>query len=439
MLDRSVQLISALSEAIMNQDAEPEYMEMLKKEKIRALCKIGWNPEEKIYSYKKGRYEYFKINVPIQKSSKDKDLLIHEAYRHYFGDEANKRNLTVKECFELQMQIFDSAIYKEARSAESASIYRHNFNKFFVDYPSNVENPSAKEPLGSKPISSLKKGYIHQYLESLVNDFHLNRNGLGDAKTALSKAFIYASNNDIIELNPLINVNTSDIITFEDNTHTVEAYPVEDIIRLLDVMTDEEVLSSFRKGSLAREAAAALCLETQLSVRAGETRAFRVSDICFEPGRESIRIHSFIRKTRDRTGETIYQYRTVTKSKSRDGDRTPGLSDFAVSILRDTIARHPDDEYVFSSNGKPLPVNTLSLWLRKFCKIAGVEYRRPHSLRSSAISELNDGNIGRGRIQHTAGHLDPETTNRYIDHTKSSEITREEASRIYPKPSRFKA
>ncbi len=77
-------------------------------------------------------------------------------------------------------------------------------------------------------------------------------------------------------------------------------------------------------------------------------------------------------------------------------------------------------------------------WLKKFCAIAGVEYRRPHCLRSSAISELNDSNIGKGRIQHTAGHLDPETTNRYIDHSKADEITPEEANRIYPKPSKYK-
>ncbi len=203
-------------------------------------------------------------------------------------------------------------------------------------------------------------------------------------------------------------------------------------------MTDETVLSSYRKGSLAREAAAALCLETQLSVRDGETRAFKVSDICFEPGQESIRIHAFIRKSKDADGKTVYQYHPVTKSKSRDGDRSPGLSDFAISILLDTLARHSDDKYVFSSNGKPLPVNTLSKWLRRFCDKTGVEYRRPHCLRSSAISELNDSNIGKGRIQHTAGHLNPETTNRYIDQTKSSEITCEEANRIYPKPSKYK-
>lgn len=438
MNNHSPQLIYALSEAILNTDAGPEYAELLKREKLRTLSKVDWSPEEKIYAYKKGDKTYFKINTPVQKSSKNKDVLIQAAFENYFPEAIAKNSITVSDCFELQMKLFDTAILKEARSEETASIYRRDFYRFFVDYPANVEDPSSKEPLGSKPISSLKKSYIHQYLENLVNDFHLNRDSLRNAKTALSKAFIYATNNDIIELNPLSNITTSDIITFEEKTSIIEAYPAEDLVRLLDVMTDEAVLSSYRKGTLAREAAAALCLETQLSIRAGETRAFKVSDICLDPGKESISIHSFIRDRRNKDDKDVYQYRPVTKSRSRNGDRNPGLSDFAISIISDTIARHPDDEYLFSSNGHPLPVNTLPKWLRKFCAIAGVKYRRPHCLRSSAISELNDGNIGKGRIQHTAGHLNPETTNRYIDHTKSSEITREEANRIYPKPSKFK-
>lgn len=345
--------------------------------------------------------------------------------------------MTVRECFEAQMERFDTLATKEARSKESSVIYRQKFKKFCDDYPANVKEPIGKCNIADKMIREISRSELHQYFENITTDFHLSRSGLRDAKTALSKAYQYAINNDIVASNLVEAVDTSDIYTFDENVRNMEAYTDDEVQKLLDIMTDETVLSSYRKNSLAREAAAALCYETQVTVRAGETRALRVSDVCLDEGSESVKITSFIRRSRDENGKRCFEYRPVTKAKSRKGDRTPALSDFAKQIIVESINRHPDDEYVFSSNGKQLPENCLAQWLRKFCTIAGVEYRRPHCLRCTTITALNSGGINKTRMQHSAGQLCPTTTDRYIDASRSTDITKEEANRIFQKPTNY--
>lgn len=160
--------------------------------------------------------------------------------------------------------------------------------------------------------------------------------------------------------------------------------------------------------------------------------------MCFDEDSPSINIHAFIRRTRDSDGKRLYEYNPVTKAKKRKGDRSPGLSDFAMSIIRQQIERHPNSEYLFcNSTGGPLAENALQQWLKRFCAIAGVEYKRPHCLRCTAITTMASSSIDRTRIQHAAGHLTPAMTDYYIDASISDEITAEEATRVFLKPRNF--
>ena len=114
------------------------------------------------------------------------------------------------------------------------------------------------------------------------------------------------------------------------------------------------------------------------------------------------------------------------------GNRTPSLCDFVVEILKKQRASSPEDAvYIFESKGKPLAENTLNQWLRKFCEIAKVEYLPSHCIRFYAVTVLNEHGIDRNRIQHTAGHCCPSTTEHYIRVARSNELTKQEANVVY--------
>ena len=197
-------------------------------------------------------------------------------------------------------------------------------------------------------------------------------------------------------------------------------------------MTDEKVLSKYRKGSLAYVAARALCLAFCAPLRNGEIRSLKWSDVDFTEGAENVFVHSQMRRFTDENGKQKYLYGSKTKAKKLKGSRTPSLCDFAVEILKKQRKDSRGDAvYIFESKGKPLAENTLNQWLRKFCEIAGVAYMPSHCIRFYAVTALNEHGINRNRIQHTAGHCCPSTTEHYIRVSRSDDLTKWEANAVY--------
>lgn len=388
-------------------------MKMLIEEYEKALNEIGWNPDEKIKITRRGEY---KTSSPFQCCLKNRVAVLKRAYDYFYSG----KNMTLEACFEKSMERFGKLIKGEVRSTESSYIYRNNFKRFFGKYE-----------ISKKPISQIKASMIHEHLEDICMEQKLSADGLSDAKTVLGKAFSYAYNHDIITNNLMVGINTSDIVTREVNNDD-RVYTVEERDKLLTVMTDEKVLSRYRKGSLAYVAARALCLAFCAPLRNGEIRSLKWSDVDFTEGSESIFVHSQIRRFTDENGRQKYIYGSKTKAKKRKGNRTPSLCDFVVEILKKQRASSPEDAvYIFESKGKPLAENTLNQWLRKFCEIAKVEYLPSHCIRFYAVTALNEHGIDRNRIQHTAGHCCPSTTDHYIRVARSNELTKREANTVY--------
>lgn len=388
-------------------------MIMLIEEYEKALNEIGWNPDEKIKITKRGEY---KTSSPFQCCLKNRVAVLKRAYDYFYCG----KNITLEACFEKSMERFGKLITGEVRSTESAYIYRNNFKRFFGRYE-----------ISKKPICQIKASTIHEHLEDICMEQKLSSDGLADAKTVLGKAFNYAYNHDIITNNLMVGINTSDIVTREVNNDD-RVYTVEERDKLLSVMTDEKVLSKYRKGSLAYVAARALCLAFCAPLRNGEIRSLQWSDVDFTEGSESIFVHSQIRRFTDENGRQKYIYGSKTKAKKKKGNRTPSLCDFVVEILKEQRKDSREDAvYIFESKGKPLAENTLNDWLRRFCKIAKVEYLPSHCIRFYAVTALNEHGIDRNRIQHTAGHCCPSTTEHYIRVARSNELTKQEANTVY--------
>ncbi len=388
-------------------------MKMLISEYEKALVEIGWNPDEKIKITKRGEY---KTSSPFQCCLKNRVAVLKRAYDYFYCG----KSITLEACFEKSMERFEKLIDGEVRSTESAYIYRNNFKRFFGKYE-----------IAKKPICQIKASTIHEHLEDICMEQKLSADGLSDAKTVLGKAFAYAYNHDIITNNLMVGINTSDIVTREVNNDD-RVYTVEERDKLLAVMTDEKVLSKYRKGSLSYVAARALCLAFCAPLRNGEIRSLKWSDVDFTEGAENIFVHSQMRRFTDENGKQKYLYGSKTKAKKLKGNRTPSLCDFVVEILKKQREDSREDAvYIFESKGKPLAENTLNQWLRKFCEIAGVAYMPSHCIRFYAVTALNEHGINRNRIQHTAGHCCPSTTEHYIRVSRSDDLTKWEANAVY--------
>lgn len=407
-------LIAGLEDEIIffKDNIQNPTMEMLIHEYEKALREVGWDPDKKISITKRGEY---KTSSPIQICLKDRVKVLKRMYEYFYG-----KSITLEECFDKSMERFDKLVKGEARSTESAKNYRSNFNRFVRKYK-----------ISKMPISKIKTSMIYEHLEDICMEQKLSVSGLRDARTVLSKAFNYAFNHDIITRNVMDGISTSDIVTREVNNDE-RVYTVEEREKLLSVMTDEKILSKYRKSSLACVSARALCLAFCAPLRNGEIRSLKWDDVDFTEGQENIFVHSQIRRFTDEKGRQKYLYGNLTKAKKRKGNRSPALCDFAVEILKKQRKDSPENAvYIFESNGKPLAENTLNQWLRRFCEIAGVEYLPSHSIRFFAVTVLNANGIDKARIQHSAGHCCPSTTEHYIRNARADELTKEEVNRVY--------
>lgn len=408
-------LIEALEREIivLRDDILSPKINMLVEEYEQALKEAGWDPEQKIKITKRGEY---KISSPFQCCLNERIKVLKRVYDYYY----HNIDITLEECFDKAMERFDKLVNGNARSTESAKNYRSNFNRFVRKYA-----------IAQKPIRQIKASALHEHLEDIAMEQELSVAGLRDARTVLYKAFAYAYNNDIITNNVMDGLSTGDIVTKEINNDE-RVYTEEERDKLLKVMTDETVLSQYRKSSLAYVAARALCLAFCAPLRNGEIRSLKWEDVDFTEGDESIFIHSQIRRFTDNNGRQKYIYGTKTKAKKRKGNRTPALCDFAVAILKKQRENSLEDAvYIFESNGKPLAENTLNQWLKRFCNIAGIEYLPSHSIRFYAVTTMNAYGIDKARIQHTAGHCCVSTTEHYIRNERANELTKTEANMVY--------
>lgn len=393
-------LITALNNVIINWDKESAEIKMLKREYEQALRQAGFDPTKDIYETKRGEY---KTRKPIQVCLKNRTKVLQRIYQYYYGD---TENATVQFCFDQAMKQFEKQVALEQRSTTSARNYRSNWARFVANYP-----------IAQMPISKVKKVTLHEHYEQIVFDHHLSRAGLNDAKILFNKAFEWAVNHDIIDINMAAAVATKDIICRRvDNADKV--------------YTDEErdkLLALFEKDD--HVASKALSLMFCLCVRSGEIRALKWTDVDLE--NRTIYIHSQISRSHNAAGKNIYIEKPYTKNKSASGDRIQPLSDRAYQILKEQHKNNPFGTYVFEYGGHLLNGNMLNKRLKKICEQANIPYLPSHSIRFWSVTRMDAADVPAAVMQYMAGHKDPQTTDHYKRVSRLKGISSDMANQLY--------
>lgn len=86
----------------------------------------------------------------------------------------------------------------------------------------------------------------------------------------------------------------------------------------------------------------------------------------------------------------------------------------AITVYLNTPERWPSDYLLANYRGDPLTVGGINKAHHRWCKQAGVRYRKPHYIRSTAASEWYRAGFAPQQVQSGMGHEDFETTKIYI-------------------------
>ena len=267
-------------------------------------------------------------------------------------------------------------------------------------YIVRIEADWTKFYLGSDiigiPIRKLDKIKLDEFLHRLIKDNNMTKNCYYNATVIIRQALDYAVDLGIISTNPMTLVKIDGRRMFRkvqkkpDETQVFSLTEYHDLIEI----AKEDFETTKSKHPLAP---LAFIFQMQTGIRLGEVCTVKYSDI------EKTNYIHIQRMLRDNNGEV------VEHTKTNCGDRLVPLTDLAKEVI-EMSKKKSGGVYIFSEGPECIPKHAITNLYRKYCNMAGINFRSSHKSRKTYISALIDANVNINTIRKIVGHADERTT-----------------------------
>ena len=165
-----------------------------------------------------------------------------------------------------------------------------------------------------------------------------------------------------------------------------------------------------------------ILLEMSCGFRQGELTALRWEDY----KGKYVNVSGQERREKDANGK--YQiYVEHGAAKTENAIRMVPLSPLAIRTFNSLKEISGNSHYIFSyPDGKRIQSQAIYKRLKTVCKTLDIQYKSPHKLRKTFVSECINSNMPVQTIQKVVGHSEPNTTLRYytFNTLKEDEISR---------------
>ena len=313
-----------------------------------------------------------------------------KSWRTYLPDDTNprkRRPLKRKSRENLEKEII--RFYKERQKEQNRAditleqlykewlIYRRDYtsvkpktiqedisewNRFFKD--TELIHTKVKDV---KPITLIR------FFREVTRNREYTHKRISNARSVLNGMMSYAIEEEIIEHNPVSDVN------FKQFTYK----PVENQSDNVFSYEETQKLLSYLQG-IYEPYSLAIQLSFYLFIRVGETKAIQWQDIDYK--NRSVYLHRQVTCARILNDDLTLSKRQVTVAKQMKGNTSKGfrkqyLTDEALSILKKAKEINPNGIYIFEPNGSLMTTDSFNRRLKKYCREAGVPYYSSHKIR----------------------------------------------------------
>ena len=342
--------------------------------------KINFRSDGRCYTY-----VYIKGERKQKNFDTEKELYLF-LYDFYFG----RKKISLEKLFPEFM------LYRRNKGKVSSKTLEENknfWNRFLKD-----------TNMVKKPICDLTVKLYIDFFEELTKNREYTAKCIGNLKSLLNKMYDYAIREEIVEYNPLKNIDFKEFnyfVPFNDD----KVYRNEDRLKLLHHLQNVD-----------DPYALAIRLMFQLTIRIGELKSFRWSDVDFYD--RTISISKQALNNRSMNDDLSFSSRETvvvnqTKKNTPQGKRKLRLTSEAIKILEKAKEINPNGEYIFMPRGKLMLTDTFNEHLKKYCSECNIPYYSSHKIRFTSASNLYNGK-NLTQVSRALGHSQVATTLHYF-------------------------
>lgn len=317
--------------------------------------------------------------------------LIEKLYDFYFS----KANSTLESLYPLWIE------YRRNETATTDKTIRENQGMW--------KKHLLNEDITKKPLRILKPKDYTMFFRKITKDRLMTKKHFNDLKSVMSGILYYAIEQEIIEHNPLNDINYNQFSYKANNTEIIP-YTEKERLQVIDYLGEVDIYDL------------AIKLMFYLTIRVGELKGLRFDDV----QGNFIRICRFINDKHEIIGHV--------KGNASAGIRWLPLPPEAKRIINIIKEMYPDNEYMFmidSENQKFITTVTFNRHLKRCCDALDVVYRSSHKIRFSTASILYDNGLTVPEAQYCLGHSTPTMTHHYLQNVNSRAETYDKIVSIF--------
>lgn len=339
-----------------------------------------------------------------------------------------KKQITGTTKNELYQKLFDFYFPVVAPSLrevyENWMVYRRDFSavkpKTLQEATNEWKKFYANTELADTPINKIKPVQIIRFFRNVTKNREYSQKRISNAKSILNGIMMYAVEEELIEHNPVLEVNFKQF-TYKPVENQNDVFSVDDVVKLLSHL--EYIMEPY---------ALAIRLDFNLLIRIGELKALRWDDI--DISANTIYVHQQCLIEREMMDNLTFKPRTTLitdhmKGYTSHGYRKQPLTPEALKILQQAKQLNPCGQYIFMPDERLMTTDSFNRRLKKYCKEAGVPYHSSHKIRFYTASTAFDGS-NLATVSRLMGHSNTETTMHYLRDVLKGEDAIETISRL---------
>lgn len=378
---------------------------MIKEEKLK---EIGLNLD-KIKYRTNGKQVYIHVGAKLcrQYGVKDQflaantDALINQLYSAFF----KISDRTLNDIFDYSYCAWRISVGTKSKTVKEDT---NEYNRFFRN-----------SEIGSKRPCDIKSTDIRDLFLLMTANHEISKTRFNSAKGVLNGLLQHCLEKGYIDHNPLQNVSRLPLKKRFKPIERKDDYTAEEIYAICDYLAPSNNIYDI-----------AIRFDFCLCARICELKSLKYEDI----QRDLLKIRRSVSYDMDATinkdGSVSYgsemMSETVIKGAAKEGFRDYPLIDEAIKIAKKVHFDHPDWEYLFMSNGKPLRTVTFNRRLKKACESLGIQYRSSQIIRFTNCDRLyHEAGVAHKDMQSLMGHTTPTMTDHYLNNHGISDESRD--------------